>query len=222
MKVLEEVRALSSGRVPQVCKDRKTEHQRRQSRLRSATKVPYRTLEDQLLATDGYRKFYSKLGSLRSVLQAWPFGELVEPPARRRQPKVVERLNFQDQGEAMRAARLRAEELPFILHNVPEIDRAVRAWSTPGELAKLLGDSKLAVTVAGRRPSFMYFDLKASTPSWVAENNYSTPTGQVLLSTSVAFPLKTSQHFCTSFKSGGRIRAGYVAKSSLVCFYRRL
>ena len=145
MRVLEEVRALGAGRVPQVCRDRKTEHQRRQSRSRGMAKTPYSTLERQLMEDGEYRRFHRKLGTLRDVLVAWPFAELVEPAGHR---EAIERLDGQNARDLSRAAELRRAELPFVLHGIKDIDAAVLGW-THKELTRLMGDKLLSVTVAG-------------------------------------------------------------------------
>eukprot|EP01052_Picozoa_sp_SAG31_P015293 SAG31_NODE_979_length_10600_cov_13.736025_8_plen_283_part_00 len=178
MGVLEEVRAIASGRVPQVCRDRKTELNRRRNRLRSTTTAPYGTVESQLMAEREFRRFHDRLFSLRQVLQVWPFTQLSEPPERSQQLSVIERLDIQNHEHAARAAHLRRMELPFILYNISDINRAVHTWSND-TLVDKLSEDQISVTVARGRPSFMYFDLKASTPSWIKENNYSVPTEQV-------------------------------------------
>jgi hypothetical protein len=80
---------------------------------------------------------------------------------------------------------MRAQELPFVVYNLPDITAASRDW-TDDRLAALFGEQNLSTTVArraraGAPGSFMYFDMKASTASWAAKHGYTAPTEQIPL-----------------------------------------
>jgi hypothetical protein len=137
MRVLEEVRAIGSGRVPQECRDAKMEHQRREQRRRkhmSSPQTATHTVAPQLA---------QELRPLREVLRQWPLDQL-EPPAGYHMP--IPRLDYATQSDE--AMRLRLRDMPFILRGVPDLSATTATWAgdLDATLRPLFGDKQFVVT----------------------------------------------------------------------------
>lgn len=78
------------------------------------------------------------------------------------------RIDYQKEYE--KALRYRDAEMPFIVYNVPQFEKAVEKWNTPGYLERKLGDGKYHVTIS-KDNHFMYYHLgkkkKRAIPGYV-------------------------------------------------------
>ena len=167
MKVIDEVKAIAAGRVPRECRDRKTEHQRRDQRKRAASQrgAGGRPAPSKGAAGGSTRP-------LRELLRGWPLGQL-QRPADYRLPIP----SFDFATELTTASSARNADLPFVVRNVPDVARTAAAWSRDPDsvLAPLFGELKFGVTRSSS-PSFLYHDTKSSTPTWIGEHRWVSPT----------------------------------------------
>mmetsp|Transcript_26518 Transcript_26518/g.26769 ORF Transcript_26518/g.26769 Transcript_26518/m.26769 type:complete len:387 (+) Transcript_26518:242-1402(+) len=83
--------------------------------------------------------------------------------------KGLIRLNYANQNDYNYALKLRAQELPFLLYNVPDVDKTSQMW-TDEYLAEQFGDQRVKVEKSENN-HFMYYTMKrgmdkAVTVSW--------------------------------------------------------
>ncbi|CAM9383704.1 unnamed protein product [Ectocarpus sp. 13 AM-2016] len=82
---------------------------------------------------------------------------------------------FDYQTELHKAQAYSLREVPFIVYNVPELDRAVQEWSNPAKLTAALGDHLYSIDVSSSN-RFLYYGKR----SWDRPPGWTPPTRRIL------------------------------------------
>ncbi|CBJ25878.1 conserved unknown protein [Ectocarpus siliculosus] len=82
---------------------------------------------------------------------------------------------FDYQTELHKAQAYSLREVPFIVFNVPELDRAVQEWSNPAKLTAALGDHLYSIDVSSSH-RFLYYGKR----SWDRPPGWTPPTRRIL------------------------------------------
>lgn len=109
--------------------------------------------------TDERRKNMPKMFPMLSILRNWPTDDVTIP--KQGVFDSLEHLDYQKPADKERAEYLRGLEIPFIVHNVPNINQVVSKWKDDDYLINGLGgpDKKFEVH-RSHNNHFMYYQAK--------------------------------------------------------------
>eukprot|EP00039_Didymoeca_costata_P001135 m.50059 g.50059 ORF g.50059 m.50059 type:complete len:643 (-) comp10645_c0_seq1:233-2161(-) len=99
---------------------------------------------------------YPKLQNLTFFLNRWPPDDPNVPDVPGIEKGTLEKLDFQNPKEKRRATVLRLHEVPFLLYNVPEINRVHKLW-TDAYLSSRIGTQDVRVMVSNSN-HFPYYN----------------------------------------------------------------
>lgn len=85
--------------------------------------------------------------------------------------------DFKNKTQLQYAYNYRDAELPFVVHNMPEVNKIVKKWNTPGYLKSFLGNKKYR-TETSTNNHFMYWNQASSAFRKTASGKlWKAPTG---------------------------------------------
>eukprot|EP01039_Chlorochromonas_danica_P004418 gene4418-4839_t len=110
------------------------------------------------LPSPGYPKEYRMM----DILSNWNADSTEIPPFHY---DSLCHFDYNNESQLRQAYEYRAREVPFVVYNVPEVDRVAKKWNNVDNVARMLG-SKTYRTETSQSNHFMYWSGKGSPRSW--------------------------------------------------------